>query len=69
VVGGALPSIVGGALLFAMVHDVQSWLTIFLVGLALGVVCERTGSIWPTMTLHGLFNGVQLVMIEMMQGA
>ena len=60
---GPVPSIVAASLLFAIVHDIQSALPVFIVGLTLGVIFERTGSIWASGWAHALFNGLQVANI------
>ena len=55
----ALVSVVVSALLFANAHYESSHLyalAVFPVGLLLGVVRERTGTLWATVSLHALYN-------------
>src|SRR3546814_20621174 len=45
------------ALLFAVAHQV--WMLVpvlFFMGLVLAAATERSGSLWPTIILHGTFN-------------
>jgi uncharacterized protein len=47
------------ALLFAVAHQV--WILVpvlFFMGLVLAAVTERSGSLWPAIILHGVFNSV-----------
>jgi membrane protease YdiL (CAAX protease family) len=44
------------AALFAMVHPWWTWPQIFLLGICLGYVYERTGNLWMTVVMHSLFN-------------
>lgn len=54
-------SIVLSALLFAMAHGLNGFvLPLSFVGLLLGCVAARTGSLLPGIVLHGLFNLVNL---------
>lgn len=46
---------------FALVHDPAAMLPVFVVGLCLGLICERTGSIWPAALGHALFNTTQMM--------
>ncbi|RMB09011.1 CPBP family intramembrane glutamic endopeptidase [Eilatimonas milleporae] len=51
------------AALFASAHlSVANWLPLFFLGLALGAVREKTGSVWPCIGLHGLNNAVYLIL-------
>jgi membrane protease YdiL (CAAX protease family) len=57
------PAIFGTALLFASIHA-NVWPTpvpLFVLGLALGTLSARTGSLVGPMVLHGLFNAVTCV--------
>jgi membrane protease YdiL (CAAX protease family) len=56
-------SILITALLFASVHMEPAFLfPLFVLGVALGWVYERTGNLWATVVMHGLFNGFQVLM-------
>ncbi|MCI0651494.1 MAG: CPBP family intramembrane metalloprotease [Planctomycetes bacterium] len=58
---GALPAASLSGLLFALVHfNVRSFLPLAVLGMALALVFQRTGSLWPVIVLHGSFNLVQL---------
>lgn len=65
--GGA---IVLSALIFAVAHaDPGSFVVLFFIGLALAFVRLRTGSLWPSMLLHLLNNGIgALLIVFSMQG-
>jgi membrane protease YdiL (CAAX protease family) len=55
----------GTALLFGAMHSAV-WPTpvpLFVLGLALGTLAARTGSLVGPMVLHGLFNGVTCVVL------
>ncbi len=57
------------AVIFAGVHMVMAngaidWFPIlFLLGIGLGYLYERTGNLWADMTLHASFNGVSVLLI------
>lgn len=54
---GALIGVFGGAFTFALVHGINIVLPAALVcGLAAGEVFRRSGSIWPAVMVHVLFN-------------
>jgi membrane protease YdiL (CAAX protease family) len=62
-----LPAVFGTALLFASMHAAV-WPTpvpLFVLGLALGTLASRTGSLVGPIVLHGLFNAVTCVMLLM----
>ena len=58
------------SLLFAIAHtDPGSFPVLFIIGLALAFLRWRTRSIWPSILLHSLNNGVAaLVIVLTMQG-
>lgn len=52
--------------LWAVLHVTEPWLSIgliFLMGLALGFLMYRFGSIWVVMVCHGAWNGIYALMI------
>src|SRR5690606_39812052 len=49
-------AIASSSLLFAVVHDPQSILPVFTIGVVLGLVIERTGSVGAATAAHALFN-------------
>lgn len=62
-------AVVLSALLFGLMHvltsnvlAVERFLPTTLIGLILGFVALRTGSLWPGMLLHALHNGLLLTM-------
>lgn len=63
-------AIVLSSLLFAVAHaDPGSFAVLLIIGLALGILRWRTRSIWPSIVLHMLNNGVAaLVIVLTMQG-
>jgi membrane protease YdiL (CAAX protease family) len=59
------PALFGTALLFASLHA-SVWPTpvpLFVLGLALGAIMTRTGSLVGPIVLHGLFNAVTCVVL------
>jgi membrane protease YdiL (CAAX protease family) len=51
--------------LFMLVHgavNYQAWPALLIMGIALGWLYERTGSIWPAIWLHLLFNAANTVL-------
>lgn len=47
------------SLFFALAHgEPSAFVALFMLGLALGYVYERTGNLWTDMTMHSVFNGV-----------
>ncbi len=60
--GLAAPAIVTTALLFAMVHmEWQRAIHVGIIGLCLGFLRQRSGSIVPSMLVHITFNAIPLV--------
>lgn len=59
---GAWIAVVGSAALFAIIHGPSVILVdAFVVGLMLGVVFRQSGSIWPAIVLHIVYNGLNLI--------
>jgi membrane protease YdiL (CAAX protease family) len=60
---GDIAAIVVTAIAFALAHGIVEGIPVFFViGAALGFVRSRTGSIYPSMVMHGVFNGIQVVL-------
>jgi membrane protease YdiL (CAAX protease family) len=60
---GDLAAIAVTSFAFALAHGIVEGIPVFFViGAALGFVRSRTGSIYPSMLMHGVFNGIQLVL-------
>ncbi len=64
---GALWAVIGSALLFGLMHvltsnmlSVERMLPSTFMGLVLGLVAWKTGSLWPGIALHALHNGLLL---------
>ena len=61
---GALPAILISTILFALVHkNVSSFFVLFLFGILLCYVYEKTESIFSPIFCHMLFNGIMTAMI------
>jgi membrane protease YdiL (CAAX protease family) len=59
-VSGAIVS----ALMFAVVHGVPALLPFYFgVGIILAWLCHRTRSLWPSMALHCLNNGIAVIAV------
>jgi membrane protease YdiL (CAAX protease family) len=62
--GGSV-AILASALLFGLSHWGQglAWIPLVLLGIALGELARRRGSLLPAILLHALFNAVSVVML------
>lgn len=59
---GAWASVIGSAFIFAAVHGPSViFVDAFVVGILLGIVFRRSGSIWAPILLHIVYNGLNLV--------
>jgi len=60
--GGAVPL---AAAVFAVLHWGQglAWVPLFALGLVLGEIVRRTGSLVPAILLHALFNAVSVALL------
>jgi membrane protease YdiL (CAAX protease family) len=47
--------------LFASVHAMWTWPTIFVLSVCLGWVYERTGNLWASVAVHAAFNGASTI--------
>ena len=54
-------AIVVTSLLFANVHATDHGPVLFLLSIAIGYIYERTGNLWAPITLHAVFNTVQIL--------
>jgi membrane protease YdiL (CAAX protease family) len=60
----ALATALAVAALFALGHmDARLLLPLFVTALVLGLVRERSGSVWPGVALHGAFNAATLAVV------
>ena len=58
---GRIWAYVGSAALFAAIHlSLESLLPIFLLGLALAWVYQRTGNLLAPITMHATVNGISV---------
>lgn len=61
---GDVAAVAGTAVAFALAHGLLAGLPpLFLFGLAVGWVRLRSGSVWPAVVAHGLYNGLGLLAI------
>ncbi len=59
---GAWVSVIGSALIFAAMHGPSViFFDALLVGLLTGVVFRKSGSIWPPVAVHIVYNGLHLL--------
>lgn len=63
--GDELAPVLVSALAFSAAHAGQglAYVPLFPLGLVLGTIAQRTGSIVPCILLHGLFNAVSVVLL------
>lgn len=60
---GTVPGLVLSSALFALFHlNVWQALAAFVAGLYLGWVFLKTRSLWPSVVVHGVFNGLPVVL-------
>jgi uncharacterized protein len=60
---GDLAAIFMTAIAFALAHGIVEGIPVFFViGAALAFVRSRTNSIYPSMIMHGTFNGIQVIL-------
>jgi membrane protease YdiL (CAAX protease family) len=51
------------AAIFAAVHlEIAFFLPLFVLAIGLGYLYERTGNLWASAMMHGLFNALQIVL-------
>jgi len=56
---GMWPSVLGTSALFALAHGtLWAFAPTFMLGVALGWLAWTRGSLWPSIALHALYNGV-----------
>lgn len=59
---GSWVALFGGSLIFAAVHGPSViFVVAFVMGLFFGAVFRLSGSIWPAITLHIVYNGLNLI--------
>jgi membrane protease YdiL (CAAX protease family) len=61
---GLAAGIAASALLFALVHGLEpgAWVPILPVGVVLALLVERSGSLWPAITAHGVVNALAVLL-------
>ena len=63
--GDATRAVIYSALLFMILHFNPWWaLQIYLLGMVLGYLTWRTGSIWPAIVLHALNNLLAVLLVS-----
>lgn len=56
---------------FALIHGFEHWQALpglFVLGMVLGWLYERSGSLWPGIALHMAFNGLNILLAILLQG-
>lgn len=67
---GPAVGVVGGALVFALFHGINPVFPAALVcGLAAGEIFRRSGSVWPAVTVHAVFNLPTIPLLVLAQAA
>jgi membrane protease YdiL (CAAX protease family) len=67
---GFLPAALSSSLVFGGVHfSLSALFPLFLVGMILCYLYKRTGSIYPSMIYHAIFNGVTLLIVLLPESA
>jgi membrane protease YdiL (CAAX protease family) len=61
---GVVAGIATSALLFALVHGLEpgAWLPVLPIGVVLALLVERSGSLWPAVTAHGVVNALAVLL-------
>ncbi|GLU47578.1 CPBP family intramembrane glutamic endopeptidase [Nocardiopsis ansamitocini] len=63
---GALVGVVGSAVVFALMHGINEILPAsLLVGLIAAEIYRRSGSIWPGVVMHMVYNGISLALLAL----
>lgn len=58
---GVWAALIGSSLIFALIHaHIPSAPGLFVLGLVLAAVYQRTGSLWAPMLLHSIFNAITI---------
>jgi uncharacterized protein len=67
---GVWPSAVISGALFAAIHPTMpaAFLPILVLGFVLAVLRETTGSLYPSMICHGLYNGSLILIFRLVHG-
>ena len=61
---GVTTAVVVSSLLFSLLHGIL-WLApaLFVVGMILALVYEKSGSLWVAVLVHGLFNSAGVIAV------
>ncbi|MBR8740826.1 CPBP family intramembrane glutamic endopeptidase [Nocardiopsis sp. MG754419] len=63
---GALVGVVGSAVVFALMHGINEVLpAAVIVGLIAAELYRRSGSIWPGVLMHALYNAISLALLAL----
>ncbi len=66
----ATKAVLFSSLLFTLVHFNPWWgVQIYIFGMVLGYLAWRTGSIWPSICVHGVNNGLALMVANVDTGS
>ncbi len=67
---GAVVGVVGSSLIFAIMHGINViFFTALVVGLVAGEMRRRSGSVWPSVVVHVVNNGVSQLIALALAGA
>ena len=57
-----MPAVLLSALCFAALHGVPALVpSLTLIGIVLALATERSGSVWPAIVIHGVFNFIMMM--------
>ena len=63
-------SVIFTAILFASVHqNPEHWPALLILGASMGYAYEKSGSLWQSILMHAMFNGITLVTFLQTEGA
>lgn len=64
---GAWAGVLGSAVIFAAAHGPSViFFDALMVGILIGVLYRKTGSLWPALAVHVVYNGLHLVTYSML---
>ena len=59
---GLWPGAIVSSLAFAVLHGVPILIpALTVIGVVLCLLCQRSGSLWPAIVAHGVFNGIMVI--------
>jgi membrane protease YdiL (CAAX protease family) len=61
VIGTIILTSVAWASLHAIQYDIYGIASVFVLGLAFGIIRQKTGSLWSTLVLHSLWNLIAMI--------